>query len=71
MEPFRLCIQNGKAYCILPSYMKLMVSSHATDGLLTDVLRKNGISKGVLVSDCMELPVILIASYEKDIKAAA
>ena len=73
MEPFRLCIQNAKPSCIMPSYNEVDgIPSHANRWLLTDVLRKEWDFKGVLVSDWYGIDQLWNKhNVEKDVKAAA
>ena len=73
MPPFKMCIDNVKPACIMPSYNEVDgVPSHANKWLLKDLLRKEWGFKGMVVSDYYGVDQLFNKHcVAEDIKAAA
>ncbi len=73
MPPFKMCIDNTKPACVMPSYNEVDgVPSHANKWLLKDVLRKEWGFDGMIVSDYYGIDQLFNKHcVAKDIREAA
>ncbi len=73
MPPFKMCIDNVKPACVMPSYNEIDgVPSHANGWLLNDILRKKLGFKGMVVSDYYGVDQLFNKHFvAEDIKDAA